>query len=73
MAAELAMSSPLVELSDINVTTDISCQGPLTEHVVNQEDGLEIKQTAKVGQRNQSVNCELFSNTVELSPFKTQI
>ena len=48
METELAVSLLLVELSDIDVTRDINCQGPLTEHVVNQEDGLQTKLSAKV-------------------------
>ena len=49
MEVEMEVSSPLVESSDIDVTTDIDCQGPLLEHVRHQEAGLEIKLYAEVG------------------------
>ena len=49
MELELAVSSFLVGLSDIDVTMDTNCQGPLLEHVKHQEDGLVITQCAKVG------------------------
>ena len=48
MGVEPAVFSLLVELSDMTVTRDIDCQGPLTEHVVHQEDGQEIKLSAQV-------------------------
>ena len=48
MELELVVSSPLVELSDIDVTRDIIYQGPPTEHVKHLEDGLVIKPYVKV-------------------------
>ena len=45
----MAMSGPLVELSDMNVVRDINYQGLLIEHVKHQEDGLVIKLYVKVG------------------------
>ena len=59
MEVEQAVSSLLVELSDIDVTRDINCQGPLTEHVVNQEDGLETKLSAKVREDRRLFNLML--------------
>ena len=48
MELELEVSLPLEELSDIDVTRDINCQGPPTEHVKHLEDGLVIKPYVKV-------------------------
>ena len=52
MELELVVSSPLVELSDIDVTRDIIYQGLLIEHVKHQEDGLVIKPYVKVRLEN---------------------
>ena len=48
MELELAVSSLLVQLSGIDVTRDINCQGPQTEHVKPLGDGLEIMLNVKV-------------------------
>ena len=48
MELELVVSLPLEELSDIDVTRDMNYQGPPTEHVKLQEDGLVIKLYVKV-------------------------
>ena len=62
MEVELAVSLPLVGLSDIDVTRDIDSQGPLLEHVKHQKDGQETKLTAKVGQCNQLYIISGFKN-----------
>ena len=46
--AEMAVSSHLVELSDMNVVRDIDYQDLPTEHVKHQENGLVIKLCVKV-------------------------
>ena len=48
MEAEMAVSSHLVELSDMNVVRDIDYQDLLIEHVKHQENGLVIKLCVKV-------------------------
>ena len=48
MEAEMAVSSRLVELLDINVMRDINYQDLLIEHVKHQENGLVIKLYVKV-------------------------
>ena len=48
MEAEMAESSRLVELSDMDVVRDINYQDLLTEHVKHQENGLVIKLYVKV-------------------------
>ena len=51
MEQELVVSSPLVELSDIDAIRDINCQAPLTEHVKPLGNGLAMKLYVKVGLR----------------------
>ena len=48
MEAEIAVHSPLVELSDMNVMRDIDYQDLLIEHVKHQGNGLVIKLCVKV-------------------------
>ena len=48
MEAEMAVSSRLVELSDMDVVRDINYQDLLIEHVKHQENGLVIKLYVKV-------------------------
>ena len=48
MEAEMAVSSSLVELSDMDVVRDINYQDLLIEHVKHQENGLVIKLYVKV-------------------------
>ena len=48
MEAEMAVSSRLVELSDMNVVRDIDYQDLLIEHVKQLENGLVIKLCVKV-------------------------
>ena len=48
MEAEMAVSSRLVELSDMNVVRDINYQDLLIEHVKQLENGLVIKLCVKV-------------------------
>ena len=48
MEAEMAVSSRLVELSDMNVVRDIDYQDLLIEHVKHQENGLVIKLCVEV-------------------------
>ena len=48
MEAEMAVSSLLVELSDMNVLEDIDYQDLLIEHVKQLENGLVIMLCVKV-------------------------
>ena len=48
MEAEMAVSSCLVELSDMNVVRDIDYQDLLLEHVKQLQNGLVMKLCVKV-------------------------